>query len=79
MVDIPAMLAPQVTIIRYFDIPVMLAPQNIVCQIHIILYIINKKEKQKKVGGAEPNPTKLSKIIGMDTNLSLEKTTLIKL
>lgn len=80
VVDIPAMLAPQVTIIRYFDIPAMLAPQNTVFQIHLILYIINKKEKQnKKVRGAEPNPTKLSKIIGMNTNLSLEKTTLIKL
>ena len=48
VVDIPAMLAPQVTIIQYFDIPTMLAPQNMVCQIHLILYIINKKEKQNK-------------------------------
>ena len=62
------------------DIPAMLAPQNTVCQIHFILYIINKKEKQnKQCWGAEPNLTKLSKIIGMDTNLSLEKSTLIKL
>jgi len=59
VVDIPTMLAPQVTIILYFDIPAMLAPQNIVFQIHPILYIINKKEKQnKKVGG--PNLTQQS-------------------
>jgi len=30
------------------DIPTMLTPQNIVCQIHSILYIINKKEKQNE-------------------------------
>jgi len=62
------------------DIPAMLAPKNIVGQIHLIVYIINKKDKHnKKVWGAEPNPTKLSKIIGMDINLSIEKSTLIKL
>jgi len=66
------------TLVMAIDILAMLAPQNIVCQIHLILYIINKKEKQnKKSLGAEPNPTKLSKIIGMDNNLSLEKSTLI--
>jgi len=39
----------------------MLAPQNIVCQIHLILYIINKKEKQNKNklgGGTQPNKVK---------------------
>jgi len=39
------------------DITTMLAPQNIVCQIHLILYINNKKEKQtEKSCGVEPNP-----------------------
>jgi len=41
----------------------MLVPQNIMCQIHLILYIINKKEKQnKKKLGAEPNPN-LSRVL----------------
>jgi len=36
------------------------------CQIHLILYIINKKKQlqKKKVGRTETNPTKLSKTTG---------------
>jgi len=57
VVDIPTMLAPQVTKIRCFDIQAMLASQNTACQILLMLYIINKKEKQKKVLGRN-NPNK---------------------
>jgi len=52
------------------DIPSILTPQNIVCEMHRILYIINKKEYQnKKSWGAKPNPKKLRKTIGRSTKL----------
>jgi len=44
VVDISAMLTPQVTIIRCFEIQVMLTTQNIVLQMHLFIYIINNKE-----------------------------------
>ena len=44
VIVISTILSPQVFIIQCFEIPTMLTPQNIVCQIHIVLYIINKKE-----------------------------------
>ena len=37
-----------VTIIRCFEISTMLTLQNIVCQMHPVLYIINKKRIKKQ-------------------------------
>jgi len=33
------------TLVMAIDIPAMPAPQNIVCQIHLILYVINNKKE----------------------------------
>lgn len=74
-VDIPAMLPPHVTVIQYFEMETLLTPQNIVCQMHVILYIVNKKELQNKIRReAEPNQTKLSKTICRHTKPISRKT-----
>jgi len=45
------------------DISVMLAPQNIVCQMHLFLYIIDKKEKQNKKSGVDRMILNVSHIV----------------